>query len=191
MERFNKTLKDLLRKIIQGEGREWEKYLSYVLFAYREVPQESTGFSPFELIFGRDVRGPLDILKEQWSKAEEPVDDILTYVTKVRERMETAREIVIQNMKKSQNKQKEWYDLKVRDMKLRIGDQVLVLLPTSANKLLSQWHGPYEVTRVIGKVNYEIEMPERRRKRVIFHINMLKSGKSQRKIKVRWKKHFW
>ena len=37
---------------------------------------------------------------EQWSKAEEPVDDILTYVTKVRERMAAAREIVIQNMKK-------------------------------------------------------------------------------------------
>ena len=55
VERFNKTLKDLLRRIIQGEGREWEKYLPYVLFAYREVPQESTGFSPFELIFGRDV----------------------------------------------------------------------------------------------------------------------------------------
>ena len=137
VERFNKTLKDLLRKIIQGEGREWEKYLPYVLFAYGEVAQESTGFSPFELIFGRDVRGPLDILKEQWSKAEEPVDDILTYVTKVRERMDAAREIVIQNMKKSQNKQKKWYDLKARDMKLRIGDQVLVLLPTSTNKLLS------------------------------------------------------
>ena len=128
----------------------------------------------------------MDILKEQWSNAEEPVDDILTYVTKARERMEAAREIIIQNMKKSQNKQKEWYDLKAHDMKLRIGDQdlVLVLLPTSMNKLISQWHGPYEVTRVIGKVNYEIEMAEQRRKKVIFHINMLKSGKLQRKIKV-------
>ena len=136
VERFNKTLKGLLRKIIQEEGREWEKYLPYFLFAYREVPQESTGFSPFELISGRDVRGPLDILKEQWSKAEEPVDDILTYVTKVRERMKAAREIVIHNMKKSQNKQNEWYDLKARDMKLRIGDLVLVLLPTSTRDLV-------------------------------------------------------
>ena len=135
VEQFNKTLKDLLRRIIQGEGREWEKYLPYVLFSYREVPQESRGFSPFELIFGRDIRGPMDELKEQWSNAEEPVDNILTYVTKVRERMEAAGRIVIQNMK-SQNRQKEWYDLKGRDMKLRIGDQVLVLLPTSTNKLL-------------------------------------------------------
>ena len=66
MEQFNKTSKDLLRRIIQGEGREWEKYLFNVLFAYREVPQESTGFCPFELTFGRDIQGPLDILKEQW-----------------------------------------------------------------------------------------------------------------------------
>ena len=52
VEWFNKTLKDLLRRIIQGEEREWEKYLPCVSFAYREVPQESTGFRPFELIFG-------------------------------------------------------------------------------------------------------------------------------------------
>ena len=45
----------------------------------------------------------------------------------------------------------------------------------------SQWHGPYEVTRVIGKVNYESEMPKRRRKRVIFHINMLKKWKTPEK----------
>ena len=65
-------------------------------------------------------------------------------------------------------------DLKAHDMKLRIGDKVLVLLPASTNKLLSQWHGPYEVTRVIGKVNCEIKMSKRRRKKVIFHINVLK-----------------
>ena len=56
-----------------------------------------------------------------------------------------------------------------------------MLLPTSTNKLLSQWHGPYEVTRVIGKVDYEIEMPERRRKKDIFHINMLKKWQTPEK----------
>ena len=56
VEQFNKTVIVLLRRIIQGEGQEREKYLSYVILAYHEVPQESTGFSPFELIFGRDIR---------------------------------------------------------------------------------------------------------------------------------------
>ena len=66
MERFNKTLKEMLRKTAVEEGKDWDKLIPYVLFAYREVPQESTGFSPFELLYGREVRGPLDVLKETW-----------------------------------------------------------------------------------------------------------------------------
>ena len=62
VERFNKTLKSLLRKTAVDVGKDWDKLLPYLLFAYREVPQASTGFSPFELLYGRAVRGPLDIL---------------------------------------------------------------------------------------------------------------------------------
>ena len=50
MERFNKTLKALLRKATSDIGKDWDKLLPYLLFAYREVPQASTGFSPFELL---------------------------------------------------------------------------------------------------------------------------------------------
>ena len=42
------------------------------------------------LIYSRDVRGPLDVLKESWSSDEKEMDDILTYVMKTRERMELA-----------------------------------------------------------------------------------------------------
>ena len=65
MERFNKTLKSVLRKFVNKEGRDWDRWLPYVLFAYREVPQSTTGFSP-ELLYGREVRGPLDVLREEW-----------------------------------------------------------------------------------------------------------------------------
>ena len=44
--------------------------LKYVLFSYRSMPHSSTGFSPFELIYGRPVRGPLDVLKEGWLAGE-------------------------------------------------------------------------------------------------------------------------
>lgn len=57
VERFNQTLKAMLRKTATSEGKDWDKLLPYVLFAYREVPQASTGFSPFELLYGRSVRG--------------------------------------------------------------------------------------------------------------------------------------
>ena len=51
VERFNKTLKQMIRRLITGEGQEWRKFLPYILFAYREVPQASTGLSSFELLY--------------------------------------------------------------------------------------------------------------------------------------------
>lgn len=85
VERFNQTLKEMLRKTASEEGKDWDKLIPYVLFAYREVPQESTGFSPFELLYGREVRGPLDVLKEKnarltrWSFSLQPYQFTVEY----------------------------------------------------------------------------------------------------------------
>lgn len=68
VERFNGTLKAMLRKFVGNNVRCWEKYLPYLLFAYREVPCPTTGYSPFELLYGRTARGPLAIVKESWLK---------------------------------------------------------------------------------------------------------------------------
>ena len=54
-----------------------------------------------------------------------------------------------------------------------------MLLPTTSNKLLAHWQGPYCVIRKVGKVNYEIVMPNKRKRRKVFHVNMLKNGKHQ------------
>ena len=53
VERFNGTLKTMLRKLCQERPKEWNRYLPALLFVYREVPQESLGFSSFELLYGR------------------------------------------------------------------------------------------------------------------------------------------
>lgn len=45
-------LKGMLRKFVADTGCDWDKWLPFILFAYREVPQASTGFSPFELLYG-------------------------------------------------------------------------------------------------------------------------------------------
>ena len=58
-------------------------------------------------------------------------------------------------------------------MNLKAGDKVLVLLPSTTDKLMARWQGPYEVIRAIGRVNYKIRMHDCKKKR-IFHINMLK-----------------
>ena len=49
-----------------------------------------------------------------------------------------------------------------------------MLLPTSSNKLLAQWQEPYCVVRKVRKVNYEIAMPNKRKRRKVFHVNMFK-----------------
>ncbi len=64
LERWHSTLKAMLRK--SGRGRkEWDLLLPTLLFAYREAAHEAIRFSPFELVFGRAVRGPLDVVKAQ------------------------------------------------------------------------------------------------------------------------------
>ena len=64
VERFNDTLKKLLTRMCTERPKDWYKYIDPLLFAYREVPQESLGFSPFELIYGWPVRGPMQVLRE-------------------------------------------------------------------------------------------------------------------------------
>ncbi|KAG5276770.1 hypothetical protein AALO_G00109540 [Alosa alosa] len=89
VERFNQTLKSMLRKFVAENGKDWDRWLPYLLFTYREVPQASTGFSPFELLFGWPVRGPLDVLKEAWEGPQTTeTQSVLAHVLKRREKME-------------------------------------------------------------------------------------------------------
>ena len=60
VERFNRTLKSMLRKHAATYGAQWDKYLSAVLFAYRNTPHESTGEKPSFLLFGIDCRTPTE-----------------------------------------------------------------------------------------------------------------------------------
>ena len=174
VERFNQTLKSMLRKTAVKEGLDWDKMLPYVLFAYREVPQTSTGFSPFELLYGYQVRGPLDVLKESWQSSEKTEESVISHILTVRDNLEKMREITDVNLKNAQTQQKRWYDRNARQRSFETNDMVLLLLPTSTSKLMAQWRGPYRVKKKIGQTNYLIEMPHRRKRQQVFHINLLK-----------------
>ena len=78
VERFNKTLKSMLRKAAISEGKDWDKMVPYLLFTYREVGQSSTGFSPFELVYGRSVCGHLDVLKETWEAEVDTSESVVS-----------------------------------------------------------------------------------------------------------------
>ena len=171
VERFNQTLKSMimLRRFVGTGAKNWERELPYLLFAYREVPQASTGFSTFELLFGRHARGPLDVLKEdRSSERAKPVQSVVSHVLNVRERLEQYHELSRQNLTVAQQQQKMWYDTSSRERKFQVGDNVLVLLPTDSKKL------PYPVTRCVSPVDYEVNMFDRRKMLGVFHVNMLR-----------------
>lgn len=67
VERWNGTFKAMLRHVVIDRGREWDRVVPCLLWAYREVPHEITGASPFEMMYGRVPQGPLMILRKTWS----------------------------------------------------------------------------------------------------------------------------
>ena len=77
VERFDQMM---LRKVVTKEGKDWDKLLPYVLFAYRDVPQASTGFSLFELIYGHNVKVPMAVLKEEWVSAESQDTSVVAHI---------------------------------------------------------------------------------------------------------------
>ena len=58
-ERFNQTLQRQLLKFVDSEPEQWDLYLDAILFSYRVSQQESTKYSPFFLVYGRQARLPV------------------------------------------------------------------------------------------------------------------------------------
>lgn len=173
VERFNGSLKQMLKQICSERPKDWDRYLNPLLFAYREVPQESLRFSPFELVYGRTVRGPMTILKELWTKEiEDPeVKTTYQYVIDLRDRIESTCELTRQNLVSASKKQARYYNKSAKQRNMKVGDKVLILLPTDNNKLLMQWKGPYNIVEKLGNVDYKIEL---KGKVKTFHANLLK-----------------
>ena len=173
VERWNGTLKSMLKRLCQDQPKQWHRLINPVLFAYREVPQESTGFSPFQLLYGRSVRGPGTILKELWTKEVNipEVKSSYEYVTELREHLEVSLKLAQEELEKSQKRYKRHYDRKAKPRRLEVGDRVLILLPTDNNKLLMQWRGPYTVESRVGANDYRVKMGSKTK---TYHVNMLK-----------------
>ena len=106
-ERFHAMLKRVLLTMCAERPNDWDKYFSASLFAVREIPQESLGFSPFELLYGRNVRGPMQILRELWSVEETDEHARLTYqyVIDLRERLKKTCKLAQDNVRKLDIKQ--------------------------------------------------------------------------------------
>ena len=103
IERFHQTLKSLLTRYCSEHGKDWDTGIPFVLYAIRSTCQESLGYSPNELLFGREVRGPLKLLKESWLNDDETVE-LSEYVVNLKTKLEEAHSIAKANLGKAQEK---------------------------------------------------------------------------------------
>lgn len=95
VERFHAVLKAMLKKLCIDQPKDWDRCISSLLFAYREIPNESLKFYPFKLLYGRNVRGPTSILHDLWTKDEldNNIKSTYQYVLDLRSRLEKSAQL--------------------------------------------------------------------------------------------------
>ncbi|XP_069156441.1 uncharacterized protein [Procambarus clarkii] len=173
IERFHSTLKTNLRVFCAEHGAEWDEAVYLALFAIRKAVVESLGFSPFQLVYGHEVRSSLFMLREQWAPGV-TVGTVSEYVQKFKERLALAKELAEKYLKEAQQKMSELYDKKATPREFQVRSQVMALLPGKSRVTESRLGGPYKVLRRLGPVSYEVSKPDRPRKTQVCHIDRLK-----------------
>ena len=164
----------MIRSYCFETEKDWDEGIHLLLFAVREFVQESLGFSPFELVFGHSVHGPLKLLKEKSLLNNETLLNLLQYVSDFRNRLSRAGEVARSNFKRSQGKMKAKYDNHVIDRKFKPGDKVLALLPIPGRPLQARYFGPYTIDKKTIDLNYIIITPGRCKNKQMCHVSMLK-----------------
>ena len=172
IERFNRTLAQMLSKVVDlGQG-DWDEKLPYAMLAYRSRVHQSTGFPPAEILLGLKLRLPIDLLVPR----EE--DRLVTYgefVRRHQEYLEDLREDVGVTLAEVGRKMKIRHDLAARPVTIVAGDWVWVRILSRKKglspKLQARWDGPFEVLHV---VNDQLIHISRRGKPVIVHRSKVK-----------------
>ena len=147
VERFNRTLKTMLRKHASKFGSQWDRYLSGVLWAYRNVPHDSTGEKPSFLLLGVDCRTPTEaaLLPSHELEATEVSD----YREEVILSLSVAKKMAAELIQLAQARYKKLYDRSSREVDYQLGDWVFVRFPQDETgrqrKLSRPWHGPYRI----------------------------------------------
>ncbi|GFX93758.1 retrovirus-related Pol polyprotein from transposon 412 [Trichonephila clavipes] len=153
---------------------DWEKILPQALFALRTVKHDSTGFSPAELVHGKNLRTPVMLLYEKLTEEEHVENSVVDYVFELINRMKRCQELAILHTEDAKQKQKLWYDRRTVKRQFQLGELVLVIAPSRPNKLSVQWVGPGEIVQQLSETNYVVKFPEKD-KTYVYHVNMLKS----------------
>ena len=173
-ERFNRTLLTMIKSFL-GREEDWDLHLGCLTAAYRASPHESTGMTPNMLMFGHEVRLPVEVLVS--TRQEEDATSYGDYVSALRSKLQRGHEIARKHLAASAIRQKEFYDSKGSFHSYTPGNLVwyagelsqLHLTP----KLRSPYEGPFLILKRVNDLNYVVQFNKNGVKKVVHH-NKLK-----------------
>jgi len=158
-ERFNKTLISMLRTFVNENQDDWDLLLNKLAFAYRTAVHRATGYTPFEMVYGRQPKLPIDLFYENCS---DPLElDWAEYVKQMKDRLKQIFETVRKDTEIKVDKTKILYDRNVRGADFSLKDKVWLINSERKKgknpKLAKLWKGPFEIIEILGPVNYKIK----------------------------------
>ena len=176
-ERFNRTLLGMLRTLPEEQKADWKQHLNKLVHAYNCTKSDSTGFSPYFLLFGRSPRLPIDIAFGI-STTEGRGDTYPEYARKWQEQMEEAYHRAANNARKGRTRGKKHYDRRAKPHPLMKGDRVLVrnmASPGGPAKLKPYFED--KIYLVLGHKDgipvYEVQAEDGQGRTRVLHRNML------------------
>ncbi|XP_027874875.1 uncharacterized protein LOC114145478 [Xiphophorus couchianus] len=175
VERYNRTLGNMIRALPPQSKSRWPQMLRMLTFCYNCTEHETTGFAPFFLMFGRIPRLPIDVVF-QHALSNSPVVDHHEFVSRLKHDLSVAARIAQQNSSSEQAHQAMYYNRKAKGSPLDVGDRVLVANrgERGKRKIADKWESTvYEVVSVKPDINvYCIKDPVTSRTKVL-HRNLL------------------
>jgi hypothetical protein len=115
IERVNAVLEDILRAYVLSSRGSWESWLPLTEFTYNNNYQESIKMAPFEALYGRKCRTPLN-----WVEPKERRFYGIDFVNEAEKKVH----IIQQNMKAAQSCQKSYADKRRRLLEFQVSDYV-------------------------------------------------------------------
>jgi len=140
-----------------------------------QVACSTLGFSPHQLVFGKNLRSEIDELRDRFlgltTNDCQRLRQVTEFMLDLQKRLKTANELAKQNAAKQQQKTCIWYDMNAKPKVFEPGDYCLVLVADDSRKLFARWSEPAEVIRRVSETSYEISLNNQR---VIKHVNCLR-----------------
>ncbi len=175
MERYNRTLLQLIRCYRQGNLDTWDENLQILAGALRATRNRQTGYTPNMLMLGREVLLPVDVLTGSAMVNQESAN-APEYVSYLRSALARVHALARNALQSAQAVQKRDYDIKTRARSYEPGDLVYELNSAmkvgQCRKLQPIWKGPFLVVEVLSPVLFRIR--DRKAKDRVVHHDRLK-----------------